>query len=445
MKEKTSVPKAVTAGIVAAGIGLSLAACSPAAESSSAGNDGKRLDVWTRSDEVAAANYKAVFDAFTEATGIQVNYVPDPDLNNRLQIAAAAGDLPDVVINDGASLGSYQSRGLLTSVSPQALDESGAVSEEVWASTKGLDGTNYAVPYSRHMIGAGIRTDWLSALGLEEPKTLEDFVEVAKAFTSKDPDGNGANDTAGWAAPLTAEAGYAAWWTAPFIWSAGGDFVTDNGDGTFTSAITKAETIAGIEAARSVVCANPAAIQPSAITDTTGKAAELFYGGGAGIYSFGPWQTKTLDKNVGEGKWTVITPPSGSAGTAALAEGENVYLMAGSEATDAQAEFAKFLISEEGQKLGMTAGTVPSVRLSVNSALDAGTVRQDDRWAAVQSIYDESGRAFPTKIDFASIRSAAGETFNAIYASCGNDNVKSELSKLDQVLTQSLKDQGVAR
>ncbi|HHV09500.1 MAG TPA: extracellular solute-binding protein [Clostridiales bacterium] len=40
-----------------------------------------------------------------------------------------------------------------------------------------------------------IRTDWLGNLGLDIPETVEDFWTVAEAFATKDPDGNGANDT----------------------------------------------------------------------------------------------------------------------------------------------------------------------------------------------------------------------------------------------------------
>lgn len=42
-----------------------------------------------------------------------------------------------------------------------------------------------------------IRADWLEKLNLSIPKTPEDLFAVAKAFTEKDPDGNGKNDTYG--------------------------------------------------------------------------------------------------------------------------------------------------------------------------------------------------------------------------------------------------------
>jgi putative aldouronate transport system substrate-binding protein len=42
-----------------------------------------------------------------------------------------------------------------------------------------------------------IRTDWLRKLNLEIPKTLDDLIKTAQAFTYNDPDGNGKNDTYG--------------------------------------------------------------------------------------------------------------------------------------------------------------------------------------------------------------------------------------------------------
>lgn len=44
-----------------------------------------------------------------------------------------------------------------------------------------------------------IRKDWLDNLSLEVPKTMDEFKAVAHAFTYNDPDGNGQNDTYGFA------------------------------------------------------------------------------------------------------------------------------------------------------------------------------------------------------------------------------------------------------
>ncbi len=50
--------------------------------------------------------------------------------------------------------------------------------------------------------GILIRKDWLDNLGLEVPKTMDEYLEVMRAFTFKDPDGNGKNDTYGYGAFL---------------------------------------------------------------------------------------------------------------------------------------------------------------------------------------------------------------------------------------------------
>ncbi|MTW87665.1 extracellular solute-binding protein [Virgibacillus dakarensis] len=42
-----------------------------------------------------------------------------------------------------------------------------------------------------------LRKDWLDNLGLEVPETLDEYIEVLRAFTHDDPDGNGKDDTYG--------------------------------------------------------------------------------------------------------------------------------------------------------------------------------------------------------------------------------------------------------
>jgi putative aldouronate transport system substrate-binding protein len=60
-------------------------------------------------------------------------------------------------------------------------------------------GKQYAIPnsYSLKYFAMNIRMDWLDNLHLKVPVTLEDFHQVARAFTFNDPDGNGKNDTYG--------------------------------------------------------------------------------------------------------------------------------------------------------------------------------------------------------------------------------------------------------
>lgn len=66
-----------------------------------------------------------------------------------------------------------------------------------------LGGKMYGLPDPGAMPrveGVVIRKDWLDKLGLKVPKTLDELVAVARAFTTKDPDGNGVADTYGFGA-----------------------------------------------------------------------------------------------------------------------------------------------------------------------------------------------------------------------------------------------------
>jgi putative aldouronate transport system substrate-binding protein len=66
-----------------------------------------------------------------------------------------------------------------------------------------VDGAMYGLPDPGQIPttdGLVIRKDWLDKLGLAMPKTLDDLLAVAKAFTENDPDGDGKNNTYGFGA-----------------------------------------------------------------------------------------------------------------------------------------------------------------------------------------------------------------------------------------------------
>lgn len=62
-----------------------------------------------------------------------------------------------------------------------------------------IDGNIYGLYTERPSSRQGIilREDWLDALGLSKPGTIEELYEVIKQFTLNDPDGNGKQDTVG--------------------------------------------------------------------------------------------------------------------------------------------------------------------------------------------------------------------------------------------------------
>jgi putative aldouronate transport system substrate-binding protein len=63
------------------------------------------------------------------------------------------------------------------------------------------DGNVYCMPYIAYTaafpFSAYIRTDWLEKVGLDVPKTLDEYHDVISAFVHNDPDGDGENNTLG--------------------------------------------------------------------------------------------------------------------------------------------------------------------------------------------------------------------------------------------------------
>jgi putative aldouronate transport system substrate-binding protein len=67
-----------------------------------------------------------------------------------------------------------------------------------WDQLKGPDGKIYGV-FAKFQGGTMpiVRQDWLDKLHLQQPKTLDDYYNVLKAFKEQDPDGDGKADTYG--------------------------------------------------------------------------------------------------------------------------------------------------------------------------------------------------------------------------------------------------------
>ena len=139
---------------------------------------------------------------------LEIEYGPatPEDFISKLNLKFASGDIPDFfVIPDSSQawLMDNAKQGAL-----MALDDKidkypnlkNNVFPEAWEAAK-YNGKIYAIPVltdgNRGTNNVYIRKDWLDKLKLEVPKTLDDFVKVAKAFRDNDPDGNGKADTYG--------------------------------------------------------------------------------------------------------------------------------------------------------------------------------------------------------------------------------------------------------
>lgn len=151
-------------------------------------------------------------DLIEERLGIKLTVAWSADngtgaYGNKMNMSIASKDMPDLftVFPDGYA--QAKAAGVLADMtdvldkyaSPRLkklLEENAEVVEACKE-----DGKLYGIPSigdaSLTSSQLWIRQDWLKKVGLEAPKTWEDVVAIARAFTNDDPDGNGQKDTYG--------------------------------------------------------------------------------------------------------------------------------------------------------------------------------------------------------------------------------------------------------
>ena len=430
-------------GAVAALVALSLA--NSAAAAAVAADDPGPLRIWTRSSNDGRKTYDAIAAAFTARTGVRVEYFnATTDFEQRLARAAVGRDLPDLIINDGGSLGQFVNMGIVLPIVRSDIAGGADLHERAWRTATLPDGRVFAVPTSAQAHVLFIRKDWRARLGLPVPQTWDEVATLAKAFTERDPDGNGRADTYGFVFPGSTARGYTAWFISSFLYQAGGDFVRQAADGRSRGALTEPAAMQTLAFFKRLLCDDKSA-QAGAINATTQEANRAFISGQAGIYLSGPYHIALFDKEPGTAKVEVVPAPAGPTGVrATLAGGELAFITRTTRRRADATRFIEFLISAEGQLLGTRPpqGGLPVVRLPVNRKLDAATAHQDPRWALVADEYLRHGKPLPLVPNWARLQQVAADGFNATLARCGSD-VPAELQALNLRINAELAKQRV--
>lgn len=399
------------------------------------------LNVWIRASNDSKNIYKQEAETFEQKTGIKIEYFnATTDFEQRLARAAAGNALPDLIFNDAVSLGQFIQLGIVDEIKPESIAGGENLYPTAWESTRYSDGKYYGVPTSAQTFALFIRKDWREKVGLPQPKSWGDILTLAKAFTTQDPDGNGKNDTYGFIVPASTTRGYASWFMSSFIWQAGGDYVSEKA-GKFTGTLNTPEVAQATQFVRSLMCEKVA--QPGAINATTADVIPSFRSGQSGMFFTGPYHIALFDKDPGKDKFEIVSI-QGPKTNASLAEGTTVFLMKSSKQKEAARQFIEFMISTEGQEIGMGKGSknIPVVRLPVNKSVDVGQVYQDTRWTTFAGLYTHNGRYVPQIPNWTPVRQLTAEGFNRIFSDCNSD-IASELTTINEKLNQELAKQNV--
>lgn len=400
------------------------------------------LNVWIRASNDSKNIYKQEAETFEKKTGIRIEYFnATTDFEQRLARAAAGNALPDLIFNDAVAIGQFIQLGIAEEIDPKTIVGGENLYPTAWESTRYTDGKFYGVPTSAQTFALFVRKDWREKLGLPLPKTWGDVAKLAKAFTTQDPDGNGKNDTYGFLLPGSTTRGYASWFMSAFLWQAGGDFIRETSKGKFKASLDEPAAAETLKFMRGMLCEK--IVQPGAINATTADIIPSFRSGQSGMFFTGPYHIALFDKDPGKDKFEVVAL-EGPKTQATLAEGTTVFLMKSSKKKEAARKFIEFMISQEGQEIGMGKGTkhMPVVRLAVNKLVDTQEVYNDERWATFAKLYAEDGRYVPQVPNWTPIRQITADGFNRVLADCNSD-IAAELKATNEKVNVELEKQQV--
>ena len=152
-------------------------------------------------------NRDAFEKRWEELTGIDLEIIqPDHDAYYDVvgqTFASGPENWPDAIILSSTYYAGYAEEGALWDMTDawnnSELKASGRVTGEAVVDNMKIDGKLYGFPVTR---GNGcvtyVKKAWLDNVGLEAPQNYDEYMNMLKAFTEGDPDGNGVNgDTYG--------------------------------------------------------------------------------------------------------------------------------------------------------------------------------------------------------------------------------------------------------
>ncbi|MDR1559909.1 MAG: extracellular solute-binding protein [Clostridiales bacterium] len=174
------------------------------------GSDGQSSDspvisvFYTKGGAEKPPDNDAIHAEMEKQSGVKFEFISPPSANytEQLHLMLASGDYPDITtFNLLTDPFVYAQDDILLDLKPY-LDQMPNVvnyQDNTEAAMKfyDVDGKLIALPKttSTKRYNMAIREDWINKLGLKIPATLDELHEVATAFVTQDPDGNGQNDT----------------------------------------------------------------------------------------------------------------------------------------------------------------------------------------------------------------------------------------------------------
>lgn len=251
--------------------------------------------------DMSEENGKQKFlDKYKELTGIELEIIQPPhnQYAEKVNLAFASGDIPDVFLSPNySSFVKYIADGALYDITDlvEASEPMMTINQKLLDGVR-VDGRLYGFPED---LGNGcatmVREDWLTKVGLKAPTNYEEYLNMLRAFTFNDPDGNGKNDTKGVTAGGLEDITGAHLYLLDFLHDAVPNFQLK--DGKWVDGFQQPEMVKALE--RISAAYKEGLIDQDIVTNKTSTSREKVINGeiGATTYWAGQWNFN-LDRDA---------------------------------------------------------------------------------------------------------------------------------------------------
>ncbi|MEG3615406.1 sugar ABC transporter substrate-binding protein [Isoptericola haloaureus] len=182
------------AGLTACSDGGTSAGSEPAEMSATGTDDGTTLTMWTRAPLERQA--RTLVDAYNASHENQVDLeiVPNDDMEGKVGAAATNGELPDLLAGDVVRLPYWVTNGLFTDLTAQidGLDYVDDITRGHVDAGTDVDGNKHTLPFVTDISVMAWNKDLYREAGLDPeqgPTTVDEFREHAEAIAALDKDG----------------------------------------------------------------------------------------------------------------------------------------------------------------------------------------------------------------------------------------------------------------
>ncbi|MCM3618468.1 extracellular solute-binding protein [Sutcliffiella horikoshii] len=336
---------------------LFVSACSGTDKSSTDGGSGDKtvIEYWhTYSDQeetVLTDKIKPLFEEAHPDIELKLTRMPYEGLKQQVIAGVSGNAAPDLMRLDIVWTSEFAQIGALQDLSTyEGFEEVKSSVFEAPMSTNLYEDKYYGLPVNTNTKIAIYNKELLEKAGLSEaPKTMDELVKAAEAAKSAGSKGG------------IGIGGSFAWGFLPYFWSLGGTLTNENFT-EFEGYINSPESIEAVETI--------------AQWHKDGLTAPTILGGEPGAWDGmqnneylmiddGPWFYSILMNEEGN-KFDVIEEtvrgliPAGDGGSRSVIGGENLVIFSNSKHPEEAWTFAKWMLTEEPQKLMAETGLIPT-------------------------------------------------------------------------------------